>query len=242
MNVDLQGKKVLIVGGTGTLGDAMVKASLENGAQTYFTFCSNEKSARVLQRAGAHSFQLDLFRSATFSSCAEWLCDTGAYIDIVINNAVVVHDDFLVTLDEHAWDEVLEVGLYGIQKLSRLLMPLIKESSCGKIINIVSQVGVHGAAGQSNYAAAKGGLIDWTRALAKEMGVHGIAVNGVNPGFMLSAITKGLSQDVQDVNREKSCLHTYSDPEEVARFVVYLVSDYVSTVSGQIFDYESRLF
>jgi len=159
-----------------------------------------------------------------------------------VNNAVVVRDKTIAQLTEADWDSVIEGSLSGTALLTKVLLPLLYKSNHGRIINIVSPVGQHGAFGLGNYAAAKGGLIAFTKSLAKEVGRKKILVNAVNPGFMLSNITKEIPNSVMAENKNRSCLGTLSDPCEVAQFILYLASDAVQSFSGQVFHCDSRIY
>lgn len=238
----MQDKIILITGGTGALGSALVTEALAQHATVLFTYFAHEEKAQSFIAAGARGIRLDLSSNEGCAACIDALRGIGERVDVLINNAVAVRDKTLVSMSEESWDYVLRVGFFGVRQLTDAVLPFVRKSVRGKIFNIVSRMGIHGAFGQANYSAAKGALLAWTRNLARELGAEQIAVNAINPGFMRSAITECIPADVVQKNIEKSCFGTYSEPSEVARFILYLASDNVTTVSGQLFDFETRIF
>ncbi|MBU1862445.1 MAG: SDR family NAD(P)-dependent oxidoreductase [Candidatus Omnitrophica bacterium] len=242
MQIDFKNKIILVTGGSGTLGSCLVEEALSEGAEVFFTYACNEKQARVLEKKGAHPYRVDFLSREGIKKFIEELKTQIKHLDVLVNNAVAVSDRTVINLTIDEWDRVLGVGLHGIFYLTKQLLPFLFKSAQGKIINIVSQVGLHGGFGQANYAAAKGGLIAFTKSLAKELGRKNILVNAVNPGFMISDITREIPERVFKENKKKSSLGAYSDPRDAARFVLYLASDYVRTVSGQMFNFDSRVF
>ncbi len=238
----LKNKTILVTGGSGTLGSQIVREALGNGSRVFFTFFENELKAQELEREGAFPYKLNLTQRDEIKNIKKRISEDANHLDILINNAVTVCDKTIVNLTTQEWDTVLDVGLNGTVFLTKAMLPLLYKSHQAKVFNIISQIGLHGAYGQANYASAKGGLIAFTKSLAREVGRKKILVNAVNPGFMRSDITLNIPKMVLEDNQKKSCLGEYSDPCEVARFILYLASDNVSTVSGQIFNFDSRIF
>jgi len=145
-------------------------------------------------------------------------------------------------MSEDAWDRVLKVNLKAPFYLTQKLLPLLMRQKPSKVFTLVSRAGLSGLAGAANYAASKGGLIAMTKTLAKELGRKKILVNAVNPGFMQSAMTEKVPQAILERNLEDSPLKAFSDPNEVADFLIYLASDQMRQVTGQVFHFESRPF
>ena len=239
MDVSLVGKKILITGGTSALGFQFVKKAREAGAQVFFTLHSDNSKARELSAVGAEAFQVNLASSSDIHELSHHLYSKVDRLDGLIHNAAVLKDHTIQNLSETEWDEVLNVDLKSVYLLTKELLALLQKKERSKILNVISQAGLHGGFGQANYSAAKGGLIAFTKSLAEELGPTKVLVNGLNPGFMNSKMTRG-SADIIERNRERSLLKEISDPEEVADFMVYLMSDRFKRVSGQIFHYESR--
>ncbi len=240
MDVSLARKIILITGGTSTLGRAFARKALENGAQVFFTFHANKIEAEKLESAGAKGFQADFKNISDITKLKTWISQEISHLDGLIHNAALVKDHTLQNLAESEWDEVLGVDLKAVYLLTKELLRFLLKKERSKILTVISRVGLRGGFGQANYAAAKGGLIALTKSLAKELGKRKILVNGLNPGFMKSRMTSELSPEVFELNQKSSVLEEISDPEEVADFMIYLMSDRMKHVSGQIFHYESR--
>lgn len=240
MNISLSGKNILITGGTGTLGSVLVTRALEEGARVFFAYHRNEEKAKALADKGAVPLQFDI----TDRTAVDWLKDklkeNCGNLDALVHCAGIVRDHTLQNLTADDWDKVIAVNLTAVYYLTRKLLPLLYKKENSRIIFIASRVGLQGGFGEANYAASKAGLIALTKTLAAEVGRQGILVNAVTPGFMLSKMNEGLSDDVKEKNRKESYLGSFSDPNEVADFMIYLLSDKVSKLTGQVFHYDSR--
>lgn len=241
----LSNKHILITGGSGTLGAALVNAALAKNAQVYFTVAAHREKAAALTAAGAHAFPCDFSHPEETSSFITKIKNAVPRLDAVIFNAAAVRDHVITNMSPAEWNHVLSVDFLSIQRMAYSLRPLLEHARTAaipsKIITVISRVGLRGAFGQANYAAAKDALIEFTRYLAVDYGPYNIAVNAVNPGFMLSGMTDFLSAAVRQSHKEQSILRRYSDPHEVAEFMLFLCSDACTQVSGQVFHYESRL-
>lgn len=252
MNQLLSRKKILITGGTSELGTAFIKESLAQGAEIHFTFFSATERANKLESIGAKKYKVDLSSTESIDSFLDAFCLSNQTLDILIHNAAVTGDHLLEKMNEKEWDRVLTTNLKAPFYLTQKLLPLLEKKdphpvhkkasdfSLSKILMIISRAGTEGLAGASNYAAAKGGLIAMTQMLAKELGPKKILVNAVNPGFMKSRMTAALSEKVVQRALERSPLETLADPVEAANFLIYLSSDFMSRVTGQVFHFESR--
>ena len=237
---DLTGKNILITGGTSVLGSAFVRKARQAGAQVFFTFYQNEVRAKELEHLGAKGYRLNLADGASLDRFQKEFRSRVKALHVLIHNAALVRDRTIQNMSEAEWDEVLNVNLKAPYLLTkRLLFPLFKASP-GKIFFMVSRAALQGIFGAANYAASKAGLIGLAKSLAQELGKKEILVNCVNPGFMKSKMTESLPPEVIERNIHESVLGRVSNPEEVADFLVYLSSDQMTQVSGQIFHYESR--
>lgn len=263
----LKDKTILITGGTSPLGQAFVRKAMERGANVSFTYFKSSGVAKELERIGARGFCLDLSDPPAVGSFAATFKEKTESLDVLIHNAAATADALIEKMSEKEWDNVLKVNLkapfYLTQKLLPLLMarkgdrqisgtgsPLKKGSLSpsqnqpvpSKVLMLVSRAGLSGLAGASNYAASKGGLIALTKTFAKELGRKKILVNAVNPGFMRSSMTAKIPEEILRKNLEESPLKNFSEPEEVAEFLLYLSSDRMRQVTGQVFHFESRPF
>lgn|GEM_PF-579663 len=240
MSSNLSGKNILITGGTSRLGECFVRGALKSGARVYFTWTQASAKAAELHALGAEGFSLDLSDMRKIQHFADLLNERVQKLDAVIHNAAAVSDKLLRDMEEEDWDRVLNVDLKAPFYLTQKILPLVLKAAPSKIFMLISRAASLGAYGAANYAAAKAGLAVLVKSLAEELGPSGVLVNAVNPGFMLSGMTKNLAEPYLQKNRDASPLGKYSNPEEVARFLIYLCSDEMTQVTGQVFHYESR--
>lgn len=236
----LSGKKILITGGTSALGSAFVRRALDAGAEVFFTYHQNEVRAKELKSLGAQGFPLDLSDGNAIDLFQKEFRLKTKLLHVLIHNAALTRDATLQNMKEEEWEEVLSVNLKAPYLLTKKLLSLLFKVKQSKIFFIVSRAALQGIFGAANYAASKGGLVALAKSLAQELGRKDILVNGVNPGFMKSRMTESLPPEVIEKNIRESALARLSDPDEVARFLVYLSSDHMTQVSGQVFQYESR--
>ena len=237
----LANKKILITGGTSELGRQFVQKALSAGARVYFTSFQDRETFQALESAGATGFVLDLADMRAIDDFVKSFKEKERTLDILIHNAAAVRDHTLQNLTEEEWDYVMTVNLKAPYYLTKKLMPLLfKGEGVKKIFMMTSRAAVMGGFGVCNYAAAKAGLIGLTKSLAQELGKKNILTNAVNPGFMKSKMTRDLPPEVLQRNQEASPLGKCSDPAEVANFLVFLCSDQMTQVTGQVFHFESR--
>lgn len=236
----LAGKNILITGGTSTLGAAFVRKASRAGARVFFTYHRNEGRAQELQALGARGFQLDLGDLEGMDRFQREFRSQVKFLHVLIHNAALTRDATLQKMSEAEWDEVLNVNLKAPYYLTKKLLSLLFRAGSSKIFFIVSRAALSGIFGASNYSASKAGLVAMAKSLAKELGRKQILVNCVNPGFMKSGMTESLPPEVFEENVKESVLGRVSEPDEVADFLVYLSSDRMTQVTGQVFHYESR--
>ena len=247
MEKTLTNQTLLITGGTSRLGQAFVTRALNHGARVFFTYHQASSQAEVLMQAGAEGFLLDLADPRAIDEFVKVIKSKTEKLDALIHNAAAVRDHTLLNMTEEEWDYVMSVNLKAPYYLTKKLLSFfLKKTKPGelasgkKIFMITSRVALMGGFGISNYAASKAGLIALTKSLAQELGSRKVLVNAVNPGFMKSRMTELLPEEVIEANRMASPLEQFSDPNEVADFLVYLCSDRMSQVTGQVFHFESR--
>ena len=245
LNRILAGKNILITGGTSALGSAFVRKALEAGGSVFFTFHQSEALAKELEGLGARGFRLDLTDIRAIDLFQkEFRAVVGAHgrapLHILIHNAALTQDATIQNMSEESWDEVLTANLKAPYFLTKKLLSLLFKVQPSKVFFIISRVALQGIFGASNYAASKAGLVALAKSLAQELGRKEILVNCVNPGFMKSRMTESLPPEVFEKNIRESALGRLSNPEEVADFLVYLSSDRMTQVTGQVFHYESR--
>ena len=169
----------------------------------------------------------------THAIVAEIVKDFGR-VDILVNNAGITKDGLMMRMSEGQWDAVLNVNLKSAFNFIHACSPVMMKQRCGSIINMASVVGVHGNAGQCNYAASKGGMIALAKSIAQELGSRGIRANAIAPGFIMTAMTDALSDEVKAEWCKKIPLRRGGTPEDVANIATFLASDMSSYVSGQV--------
>lgn len=242
MELSLKDKTILITGGTSQLGQAFVRKAVGQGARVFFSYFKNTRTCKELEQMGAQGFPLDLADSQAIERFTASFKEKIEHLDILIHNAAATANAFIEKMSEKEWDDVLRVNLKAPFYLTQKLLPLLLRKTPSKIFTLVSRAGLSGLAGAANYAVSKGGLIAMTKTLAKELGRKKILVNAVNPGLMKSAMTASVPPEILQKSLEESPLKVFSDPEEVAEFLIYLSSDRMRQVTGQVFHFESRPF
>ncbi len=164
---------------------------------------------------------------------AEVVKDFGS-IDVLVNNAGITKDGLMLKMTEAQWDAVLTVNLKSAFNFIHAVTPVMSKQRKGSIINMSSVVGVHGNAGQCNYSASKAGMIGLAKSIAQEMGKRGIRANAIAPGFIITAMTDQLSDEVKKAWCDKIPLHRGGTPEDIADVALFLASDLSSYVTGQV--------
>ncbi|WP_372807147.1 3-oxoacyl-[acyl-carrier-protein] reductase [Pontiella sp.] len=155
-------------------------------------------------------------------------------IDVLVNNAGITKDGLLMRMSEDDWDAVLNVNLKGVFLCTKAAMRGMMKQRSGTIVNIASVIGLMGNAGQANYAASKGGVISFSKTVAKELASRNVRCNAVAPGFIRTAMTDALDEEVQNKMKELIPLNRFGEPEDVANVVLFLASDASAYVTGQV--------
>lgn len=232
---NLDGKKALITGATGGIGSAIARALHSQGAEVILSGTRqgalNELAHELSDRA--HSIAADLSDKSSIDALIKQISDISTDgVDIVINNAGIVRDNLLVRMKDEEWNQVLDINLFAGYKLIQGLMRGMMKRRWGRIIGISSVVGATGNPGQANYAAAKAGMIGFSKALAQEVATRGITVNVIAPGMIQTAMTDDLNEDQSARLLSTIPLGRLGSPEEIAASVIYLASDEAAYVTG----------
>ena len=233
----LTGKTALITGAARGIGKAIALRFAAEGANIAFTdLAVNEETQAEIAALGVQAKSY-ASNAADFSETEEIVKqvkeDFGA-IDILVNNAGITKDGLMLRMTEQQWDTVIGVNLKSAFNFIHAVVPVMMRQRGGSIINMASVVGVHGNAGQANYAASKAGMIALAKSIAQEMGPKGIRANAIAPGFIETAMTAALPEAVREEWKKKIPLRRGGTPEDVADVALFLASDLSSYVSGQV--------
>lgn len=243
----LAGKTALITGATRGIGRAIALRFAAEGADIAFTYRSQHEAAQSLVseleamgvRAKAYTSDAASFEDA--HKVVEDVKETFGRIDVLVNNAGITKDGLMMRMDEAQWDAVIDTNLKSAFNFIHACTPIMMRQRGGSIINMASVVGVHGNAGQCNYAASKAGLIALAKSIAQEMGAKGIRANAIAPGFIETAMTAALPDDVRAAWAQKIPLRRAGQVEDIANTAVFLASDLSSYVTGQVIEVDGGM-
>lgn len=235
----LDGQVAIVTGASRGIGKAVALALAKVGAKVVLNYAGNAQAAEEVRKtivnAGgqAVTVQADVADSEAVDAMVKTAIDTYGKIDILVNNAGITRDALLMRMKDEDWDAVINTNLKGIFYCTKAVSKLMMKQRSGKIINMTSVVGIMGNAGQANYAAAKAGVIGFTKSMAKELAARGITVNAIAPGFIATDMTHGLTEQVKADLATKIPLNRLGAAEDVAAAVVFLASDSANYITGQ---------
>lgn len=237
---ELEGKVAIVSGGSRGLGRAISLELAKSGADIAINYRKSVAEAESLteeiksmgRRAVAYRADVSSFEDA--QKTVENVLKELGRIDILVNNAGINMDSVIWKMSEEQWDYVINVNLKGYFNYIRAVSPIFREQQSGKIINITSINGLRGKFGQSNYSAAKAGIIGLTKTLARELGKYNVNVNAVAPGMIETDMIKDLPQDIKDNAIKETVLGRLGKPEDVAYLVMFLCSDKARHITGEI--------
>ena len=234
----LNGKLVLVTGASRGIGNAIALTLGAAGANVIGT-ATTEEGADNISKIFSESdilgkgIKLNVTDNDQITSVLKVITDDYGAVDILINNAGITRDNILVRMKEEEWDDIINTNLSSVYRMSKsVLRGMIKKRS-GRIISITSVVGSMGNAGQSNYAAAKAGIMGFTKSLAREVGVRGITVNAIAPGFIETDMTESLPDDQKETLASQIPMGRLGTVNEIAQAVLFLASDSGSYITAQ---------
>jgi 3-oxoacyl-[acyl-carrier protein] reductase len=231
---DLVGKKALITGATGGIGEAIAKALKAAGAEVAISGTREEKLKEVAANlGGAAILPCNLTDAAAVEALFGRAEETLGQIDILVNNAGITKDGLAMRMKDEDWQAVIDVNLGATFRLCRSAIKAMMKRRAGRIVNISSVVAVMGNPGQANYCASKAGMIGMTKSLAAEVASRGVTLNCIAPGFIKTPMTDALNEQQAERITANIPAARFGLPEDVAAGVVYLASDGAAYVTGQ---------
>ncbi|MBQ8047163.1 MAG: 3-oxoacyl-[Prevotella sp.] len=236
----LEGKTALITGAARGIGKGIALKFASEGANIAFTDLvideNGKETEALIQALGvkAKGYASNAANFADTEDVVKQVKEDFGSIDILVNNAGITKDGLMLRMTEQQWDAVIAVNLKSAFNFIHACVPVMLRQRGGSIINMASVVGVHGNAGQANYAASKAGLIALAKSIAQEMGPKGIRANSIAPGFIDTAMTQALSEEIRKEWCQKIPLRRGGTVEDIANVATFLASDLSSYVSGQV--------
>ena len=235
----LDGKVALVTGASRGIGRAIAVKLASEGAKVAVNYAGNtakaeEVKAEIEKNGGeAVLVQADISDSKAVDAMIEKVTEAFGSIDILVNNAGITRDGLLMRMKEEDFDAVINTNLKGVFYCTKAVSKLMMKKRSGRIVNMASVVGLMGNAGQANYAAAKAGVIGFSKSAAKELAARGINVNVVAPGFIATDMTAAMTDKAKEATLAGIPMKRMGEPEDVANAVLFLVSDYASYITGQ---------
>ncbi|BBO28016.1 3-oxoacyl-[acyl-carrier-protein] reductase FabG [Alteromonas sp. I4] len=233
---DLQGKIALVTGASRGIGKAIATQLAEQGAIVIGTATSDAGAAAIteyLQASGGKGMTLNVTEPGASEALVKAITDEFGAVEILVNNAGITRDNLLMRMKDDEWQAIMDTNLTSIFSLSKAVLRGMMKKRFGRIVSIGSVVGCAGNAGQANYAAAKAGVIGFSKSLAREVASRGITVNVVAPGFIDTDMTKALSEEQREAIFKDIPANRLGQPEEIAATVSFLVSTGAAYITGE---------
>lgn len=236
----LDGKAALVTGASRGIGRAVALRLAKEGAKVVVNYAGNEKAAEetkaAVEAAGSEAVcvRADVANADEVAALFDAAVKAFGTVDILVNNAGITRDGLLIRMKDEDFDAVLATNLRGVYLCTKAASKIMMKKRSGRIVNMTSVVGLMGNVGQTNYAAAKAGILGFSKSAAKELAARGITVNMVAPGFIETDMTAVLSDKVREQLVGAIPLGRMGEPEDVANAVLFLVSDAAAYITGQV--------
>jgi len=250
--MELEGKVSVVTGASRGLGEAIALKLSSLGSKVAVNYVAIEASNKadadnvvetIISLGGeAMPVEADVRDGGTVQAMMQKVIDKWGKIDILVNNAGINRDTLLLRMPDSAWDDVINTNLRGAYLCTKFALRSMVREHWGRIISISSVAGIVGNVGQSNYAASKGGLIAFTKSVAREVGSRNITVNAVAPGFIVTEMTDKLSPERKESILAMIPLQRFGQPQDVAEVVAFLASDRASYITGQVITIDGGTF
>lgn len=246
--MSLNGKIAVVTGGSRGIGRAICQRLSALGALVFVNYVSNpaaaEETVQSIRNAGGkgEAIQFNVAVAGEIEAAFKKILEAHGRVDILVNNAGITRDGLLMKMKDEQWDEVLNTNLKGVFLCTKAVSRAMMKQRWGRIINITSVIGFAGNAGQANYAAAKAGIVGFTKSVAKELASRGITVNGVAPGYIVTDMTRDLSEEVTNTIKGEIPMGVLGEAEDIAGAVAYLASDDARYVTGQFIHVNGGMF
>jgi len=245
MSKPLQGEIALVTGASRGIGAAIADELAAQGATVIGTATTGSGATAIgarLAAQGGHGRALNVTEPGAIDALIEAVGKEFGAITILVNNAGITRDNLLMRMKDEDWQAILDTNLTSVYRTSKAVMRGMMKARKGRIINIASVIGVTGNAGQANYAAAKAGIIAFSKSLAKEIGSRGVTVNVVAPGFIDTDMTKDLPEDAKATMLGQVALGRLGEPADIAKAVGFLASPSASYITGETLHVNGGLY
>ena len=235
-NLPLSGEIALVTGASRGIGAAIADELAARGATVFGTATSDAGAEAIgarLAGQGGHGRRLDVTDGAAVEALIEAIGKESGPVSILVNNAGITRDNLLMRMKDEDWQAILDTNLTSVYRTCKAVMRSMMKARRGRIVNIASVIGATGNAGQANYAAAKAGIIAFSKSLAKEIGSRNVTVNVVAPGFIDTDMTRAMPQEAKDALVGQIALGRLGEPVDIARTVAFLAGPAASYITGE---------
>lgn len=245
MSGNLSGEVVLVTGASRGIGAAIADLLASRGAKVIGTATSQSGADAITERMQSMAgvgMVLDVTDSSAVDAVIDEITKTYGAVSVLVNNAGITRDQILMRMKDDDWDAIINTNLSSVYRTSKAVMRGMMKARKGRIISIASVVGITGNPGQANYAAAKAGIIAFSKSLAKEIGSRGITVNVVAPGFIQTDMTDNLPEDAKNALMQQIALGRLGAPSDIAEAVAFLASPAAAYITGETMNVNGGMY